>query len=169
VHLFICKNQAQWKDHCFPCVIGKNGVTNHKEEGDMKTPLGTFALREVFYRADRVGDIQTSLKKTMITPDLGWCDSPTHPCYNKLIKRPFLDSHEELYREDHLYDIVVVVGYNDDPIIPGKGSAIFLHLLLEQSEGTAGCVAFHKEDLLKIIDQCFPTSCVIIQEEKASI
>lgn len=81
----------------------------------------------------------------------GWCDDPASPCYNKLIILPDAARHEELWREDNIYDLIVVVGYNDAPAISGKGSAIFIHLLRPERTPTQGCVALTEEDLRAVL------------------
>ena len=126
----------------FRCAIGKSGFSDHKKEGDYYcTPLGIFALRECWYRADRLAAPKTGLPLRVIKEDDGWCDDPKSKAYNKPIKRPYKFSHEQLWREDHVYDLIVPLGYNDNPVIPGKGSAIFLHLAHEDYRATEGCVA----------------------------
>src|ERR1700722_16230748 len=107
------------------CAIGPAGIADKQREGDGVTPRGTFALREVFYRADRVKNIRTLLPLWKIEPDDGWGDAPDDSQYNRLFKLPYAASAEHLWRDDHLYDIVAVIGFNDDPVYPGRGSAIF--------------------------------------------
>ena len=138
------------------CAIGPAGIGRKVHEGDGITPLGVFALREVFYRADRVKDIRTVLPLWAITRDDGWCDAPDDPSYNRLVKLPHPASAEAMWREDHLYDIVVVIGFNDDPVTAGAGSAIFLHLTKPDYAPTAGCVALAEDDLLAALEQLQP-------------
>src|SRR5579862_1507422 len=97
------------------CAIGPAGIADKKREGDGVTPRGVFPLREIFYRADRVKNISTILPLWKIERDDGWCDAPDDSQYNRLVKLPYPASAENLWREDHLYDIVVVIGFNDDP------------------------------------------------------
>jgi len=151
-----------------PCALGRTGVIaeTDKREGDGATPLGMWPLRRVFYRADRLpGGSEgrrpevgpSGLPVEAITPAMGWCDDPAHPDYNRLIALPHPASHETLWREDGLYDIVVVLGHNDGPPCPGLGSAIFLHCARPDPEGrhglhpTAGCVALPRSDLLAVL------------------
>ena len=89
-----------------------------------------------------------------IAPNDGWCDDATHELYNKPVKLPFDASHEKLWRDDHAYDLIVPLGYNDDPIMAGKGSAIFWHLAQPDWRGTEGCVAIEKAAMLEILRQC---------------
>ena len=146
----------------FPCTLGKSGVTRDKSEGDNATPLGTFPLREVFYRPDRVSTLQTALPVRELTEKDGWCEDPEHADYNRHVVLPHDSTKDEMYREDHLYDIVVVVGYNDDPPVPGKGSAIFMHLAREAFTPTAGCVGLRREDLLAVLKKCDSSSTLTV-------
>jgi L,D-peptidoglycan transpeptidase YkuD (ErfK/YbiS/YcfS/YnhG family) len=147
----------------FRCALGSGGVRRFKLEGDGATPAGSFALRRLFYRRDRLREPQTGLPKVQLTPADGWCDDPRDRDYNRLVKRPFWNTHEVMWRGDHLYDLVVDVGYNDNPPIPGRGSAIFLHLARPDYGPTAGCVAFSKDDFLAILKRLGPTSRLIVE------
>lgn len=143
------------KLHCgqtiMPAVIGKNGVTHRKREGDMCTPVGHFTLRKVYYRADRVALPMTSLPVAPISPQDGWCDDPGSELYNHFLALPHPARHEMLWREDAVYNIIVVIGYNDSPAVPGKGSAIFMHLQRPDRTPTEGCVALSEHDLLAVL------------------
>lgn len=139
----------------YPCALGKAGVTAAKREGDLKTPVGCFALRELFYRADRLVRPKTALPVRTIEEDDGWCDDPAHTDYNRRVRLPFAPSHEKLWRTDPVYDLIVPLGYNDDPPVAGRGSAIFLHVARQlpgdDFSGTEGCVALAREDLLVVL------------------
>jgi len=137
----------------FDCALGRTGIVAHKREGDNATPAGRFLIREVLYRADRVPPPETMLKSTAIRPDDGWCDAPEDAVYNRKVRLPHGARHERLWREDHLYDIVVVIGYNDDPVVRGAGSAIFLHIARPDLSPTEGCVAFREPDLRAIVSK----------------
>jgi len=141
-------------EHQYPCVLGTGGIKTEKTEGDGVTPAGTFTLRRVFYRFDRLPPPQTRLIVRELTPTDGWCDDPNHKKYNQLVSLPFAGSHEDLWREDGIYDIIVELGYNDDPPIPPLGSAIFMHIARDNGEPTQGCVALAREDLLSILEKC---------------
>jgi len=142
--------------------IGPAGIAVKGGEGDGITPRGRFAVREIFYRADRIAAPRTSLPLRRIAPDDGWCDAPSDPNYNRLVKLPYPASAEHMWREDHLYDLVAVLGYNDDPVVAGKGSAIFLHLAKPDYSPTQGCVALAAGDLLEAIEQLRPGDQVVI-------
>ncbi|MBI2410071.1 L,D-transpeptidase family protein [Candidatus Kaiserbacteria bacterium] len=135
----------------YRCALGKGGVRTDKREGDGATPQGCFAIREVLYRPDKFEKPpHTVLPTRPLSPDDGWSDDVALPEYNTLVKLPYSGSHEELWRQDDLYDLIVVLGYNDPPVA-GKGSAIFMHVAREAYTPTAGCVALSKVDLLEIL------------------
>jgi L,D-peptidoglycan transpeptidase YkuD (ErfK/YbiS/YcfS/YnhG family) len=147
------------------CALGKAGVTEAavKREGDLKTPLGIWKIRLVYYRPDRVSVPVTKLPTQALGPDDGWCDDASHTDYNKAVKLPFSASHEALWREDHVYDLICVLGYNDDPIVPGHGSAIFMHLARADYTGTEGCVALDLSDLTELLKTADSESFVEIK------
>jgi L,D-peptidoglycan transpeptidase YkuD (ErfK/YbiS/YcfS/YnhG family) len=133
------------------CAVGRTGMTRTKREGDGGTPVGSWPLRRVFFRPDRLPRPETRLRTVEISPADGWCDAPADKNYNKLVKLPYPASAEDMWRDDEIYDIVVELGYNDDPIVPGKGSAIFLHLSRPKYTPTAGCVAVALEDMRALL------------------
>ena len=149
------KDTLLFDDFIFRCVVGKKGVSKKKKEGDFCTPKGSFKLKTVYYRPDRVKKIQTKLNTKKINPNMGWCNDPLNEKYNSLIKINGKIRHEKLYRRDNKYDILLVIDYNLRKPIPFKGSAIFIHLT-KNFKGTAGCIALNKKDfliLLKLVDK----------------
>jgi L,D-peptidoglycan transpeptidase YkuD (ErfK/YbiS/YcfS/YnhG family) len=150
-----------WGDGKRRAAIGPGGISLKGGEGDGITPRGTWPVREIFYRADRVARPRTSLPLRTIEKGDGWCDAPGDPNYNRLVKLPYPASHEEMWRADHLYDLVAVLGYNDDPVVPGKGSAIFLHIARPDYSHTHGCVALAFADALAALEQLQPGDAVV--------
>ena len=149
----------------YACRIGRAGIAplGEKREGDLRTPSGRFVMRRVYYRPDRVPAPTTALPVIALTPEDGWCDDPSHAAYNLPVKRPFAGRHEQLWREDHVYDYVIPLGYNDgvdSPIIPGAGSAIFMHLMRADGVGTEGCIALSRADLLELLAMLAPGAVV---------
>ncbi|WP_417831176.1 L,D-transpeptidase family protein [Terasakiella sp.] len=140
----------------YHCALGKGGVKTDKVEGDGATPTGKFALHYVLYRADRIKKPDSALNVRVIEKTDGWCDDPQHANYNRPVTLPFPASHEKLYRDDHIYDIIVVLGHNDSPPVPGKGSAVFFHLARDQYAPTEGCVAVNLTDMLEILAKITP-------------
>lgn len=135
----------------FECALGRGGISRMKREGDGATPAGGWPLRYLLYRPDRVDEPATALPVRALTPTDGWCDDPSDPAYNRPVTLPFPGSHEALWREDGVYDLIVVLGHNDDPPTPGLGSAIFLHVARPDFTPTEGCVAVAKADLLALL------------------
>ena len=150
-----------WRGRRWRCAIG-NGSTASHVEGDGMSPIGAFPLRELLYRADRMAAPKCFLPAEPITPEMLWSDDVEYPDYNRRISAPYAGSHEELMRQDHVYDIIVPLGYNDDPPVPGKGSAIFLHIAREAFTPTAGCVALSLEDMLTFLAEADEQTTVTI-------
>ena len=142
------------------CALGRGGMNVKESEGDGITPLGTWPIRRGFYREDRIEKPKSCISFTPITQNMGWCDAPQDLLYNQLVELPFKSSHETLWRDDPLYDLILVLGYNDDPVISGKGSAIFMHIARQNYTPTAGCIALNQSDLLEIIINLTPTTSV---------
>jgi L,D-peptidoglycan transpeptidase YkuD (ErfK/YbiS/YcfS/YnhG family) len=136
------------------CALGRSGIAASKREGDGATPVGRFPLRRVLYRADRLALPPIALPSAVIEPGDGWCDDPASSDYNRQVRLPITASHEHLWRLDELYDIVVVLGHNDDPPVAGAGSAIFLHVARPDYAPTQGCVAVARSDLLQLLAEC---------------
>lgn len=153
---------AQWGARRMRCALGRTGISTQKREGDGATPAGAFPLRRVFYRADREPRPRTALGCQPIAPSDGWCDAPADSAYNRLVVLPYPASAETLWRDDRLYDLMVVLGYNDAPVIPGQGSAIFLHLATADFAPTAGCVALARDDLLTVLRAARPGTHVVV-------
>ena len=137
--------------HRFRCALGKGGVRSDKREGDGATPVGRLPIRTVLYRADRLAAPETVLPCRALRPDDGWCDDPGDPGYNRPIRRPYDGRHEALWRDDAVYDVIAVLGWNDAPARPGAGSAIFLHVARPGYLPTEGCVALALGDCLSVL------------------
>ena len=132
-----------------PAIIGAAGLiaAKDKREGDMATPVGRWALRHLFYRRDLLGPLSYAIPTSEITQQSGWCDDPESPDYNRYLHLPSSVHHENLWRSDGAYDLVVMLGYNDAPPVAGHGSAIFLHCIAPDKTSTEGCVAVTRDDL----------------------
>jgi L,D-peptidoglycan transpeptidase YkuD (ErfK/YbiS/YcfS/YnhG family) len=148
------------------CALGRTGVAPAaaKREGDGKSPLGVWPMRRVLYRPDRAQRPATALEVQPIVPDDGWCNAPCDPAYNRPVKRPYPASCEAMWRQDELYDLVVVLGHNDDPPVPGLGSAIFLHLARPGYAATEGCVALSRADMLELLTLARPGDALAITQ-----
>ena len=134
-----------------PCALGRSGVTTKKREGDGATPAGALPLLFVYYRADRITRPRTRLRLESIRADRGWCDDPADRNYNRPVRLPYDAGHERLWRDDRLYDLVVVLDYNFATPVAGAGSAIFLHLASPAMKPTAGCVAIGEAAMRQLL------------------
>jgi L,D-peptidoglycan transpeptidase YkuD (ErfK/YbiS/YcfS/YnhG family) len=157
--------EIQWNGKTGRCAIGRGGtrVATDKREGDGATPLGVWPLRLAYFRPDKMKIPSTAgLTIIPLKENDGWCDEIDCPSYNTHVTLPHPGSHETLWREDDIYDVIVPLGYNDAPIYHGRGSAIFLHIARENYSPTAGCVAVSKEDLLEMLKGCNENSTIEI-------
>ena len=135
----------------FRCALGRGGVRTDKQEGDGATPAGVLPLRRVFYRADCGPPPDCAVPIEPLAPDDGWCDDPTHADYNRMVRLPHDARCEELWRTGGLYDLIGVLGWNDAPVVRGRGSAIFLHVARPDYAPTEGCVALALVDLRRVL------------------
>ena len=133
------------------CALGAGGVRADKQEGDGATPSGLLPLRRVLWRADRGPRPACVVPAEPIAPEDGWCDDPSHRDYNRQVRLPHPARHERLWREDAVYDVMGVLGWNDAPVLRGRGSAIFLHLARPGLPPTEGCVALPEADLRRLL------------------
>ncbi|MBP7253866.1 MAG: L,D-transpeptidase family protein [Alphaproteobacteria bacterium] len=159
--------RALWQDKTLRCAIGRGGLVaaQTKIEGDGKTPIGRWPLQRVFYRADRVTVPVTTLPVQPLQPNDGWCDAPGDERYNQFVQHPYPASAEHLWREDAAYDLIVTLSYNVAPVVSGKGSAIFLHLVQPDFSPTAGCVAILPDDLLMFLAGVTLSSAVTVSTD----
>ena len=142
--------------------LGRTGIAATRREGDGSTPFGRLPLREVLYRADRGKRPRTALPVRAIRDRDGWCDDPLEANYNRLVALPSRLSGEGLKRADHLYDIVIVLGYNDGPRVKGRGSAIFVHLARPGYTPTDGCIALTRRDIVQLLARARRGSAILV-------
>jgi len=136
----------------WPAVVGRSGfaLRGEKREGDGRTPSGIFAIGTAFGRdAAR----PTGLSYRQATPEDFWVDDVSSAQYNQWVRgRPLASSFETMLREDGLYDLGTVIEYNTNPVVPGLGSAIFVHIWRDGGKKpTAGCVALSRPRLAKLL------------------
>ncbi len=162
-----CESDGIWRAafgaRDWRCAIGPAGVIADKREGDGATPLCCFPLRRVLYREDRLSRPETTLPVTALAPEDGWCDDPRDGAYNTQVRLPFAAGHERLWRDDAIYDALVILGHNDAPPVPGAGSAIFLHVARDDYAPTQGCVALALPDLLAVLREAGPETRVCVE------
>ena len=147
------------------CALGKAGVVPAavKREGDGTTPAGVWPLRRLLYRPDRGPAPESRLSMRALIANDGWCDDPADARYNALVALPYPASAERLWREDSLYDRIVVLGHNDDPVVAGAGSAIFLHLAADGYAPTQGCIALSAADMATLLSLAGPGDALAVR------
>jgi L,D-peptidoglycan transpeptidase YkuD (ErfK/YbiS/YcfS/YnhG family) len=152
----------KYNDIKFKCALGKSGIGKKRIEGDNITPKGTFKIIKIYYRKDRITKINSAFKLIEIKKNMGWCDDLKSKKYNQLIKLPTKYRHEKLFRNDRIYDLILVLDYNMNPVIKNKGSAIFIHIAKNNYCKTKGCIALKREDLIEIISKIKRDTKIII-------
>ena len=138
--------------HRLPCALGQAGISAGKSEGDGATPAGVLPLRRLLFRADRAAPPRwpPGSREPIARTD-GWCDDPDDRAYNRMVRLPSEGRAEALWRDDGLYDVLVVLGWNDAPVVRGRGSAIFLHVAPPDDGPTHGCIGLALPALLQVL------------------
>lgn len=147
----------------FPCALGRCGRRARKREGDGATPLGCWVVRRIYYRPDRVSRPRARCPVMPLRPTDGWCDAVGDRNYNRWVKHPYPASAERLWREDGLYDVVIVLSFNVVPRIQGRGSAIFIHCARPGYPPTAGCIALACAQLLRLVERLPPRARICVR------
>ena len=143
------------------CALGPGGVSNRKREGDGTTPAGRFKLKYLFFRSDKAPRPATAIRVRATRPRDLWCDDPGHRLYNRRTVLPAAARHENLWRADDVYDIVIVLDFNLRQRVLGRGSAVFFHLARPGFTPTAGCVAITRADMRRLLPR-LSSNCVMI-------
>ena len=133
------------------CALGRGGIKRDKREGDGGTPAGVMRVLHGYYRPDKMTRPCCPVPLRPLTRDLGWCDAPASPLYNRPARLPLREPHETMWRRDGLYDVVFVLDYNLKPRRMGRGSAIFLHCAKPGMPPTLGCVALRPADMRRLL------------------
>jgi L,D-peptidoglycan transpeptidase YkuD (ErfK/YbiS/YcfS/YnhG family) len=145
-----------------PCALGRSSTSHAKREGDGASPVGRFRILQAFYRADHGSRPRTGLPLRAIRPHDGWSDDVRDRRYNRLVPLPCPTSHEKMWRDDHLYDVVLDIAWNRGPIVKGRGSAIFLHLARPGFLPTEGCVAVERRMIRRLLERIGPNTRIEI-------
>jgi L,D-peptidoglycan transpeptidase YkuD (ErfK/YbiS/YcfS/YnhG family) len=146
----------------FPCALGRSGRKCLKREGDGATPAGSWTIRRIMYRADKIARPRSPFPAAPVRHHEGWCETVGDRNYNKPVRLPYPASHEYLARQDDLYDIVVVLNHNERPRVQGLGSAVFFHLARPGYAPTAGCVAVSFRDMRIILENCGRRAKIVV-------
>ncbi len=146
----------------FPCLLGKSGRRFAKCEGDGASPRGSWKLNQLFYRPDKMGWPFSKLNTKALKKTDGWCDAVGAGQYNRHVALPFKASHEDLWRSDQAYNLVVTTNHNQRPRKQFGGSAIFLHVINRGATGTQGCIALSEKHLRQVLSRCSRHTYVVI-------
>lgn len=157
---FISCGKYRWQ-----CALGRKGIGQKNTEGDGLTPRGTHKFGRIFWRQDRIQNIKTVLATLPLNKTMGWCDDPDQEDYNTLITLPHAGNFEELWRQDSVYDVIVELLYNTNPIISGRGSAIFMHIARPDFNPTEGCITLKQNDLLELLTMLNENSMLIVDQK----
>jgi L,D-peptidoglycan transpeptidase YkuD (ErfK/YbiS/YcfS/YnhG family) len=145
------RGRLQAGNRVMTCALGGAGIRHFKREGDKATPAGRFACLGGFFKPRAAPRQRTLLPMHPIAPSLGWCDDPQATNYNRPVRLPSSFSHEDMWREDGLYDVVFVLDYNFSRRARHRGSAIFLHCARPDFAPTAGCIALAPADWRRLL------------------
>ena len=166
MHIKVNKKYLSYNEYKAKCALGKRGIGYKKKEGDLITPKGQYRIKYLLYRSDRIKKIKTKLTRLSINKNMGWCNDSKSKNYNQLVKLPFKFNHEKLYRRDNIYDLILVLNFNMNPIKKNKGSAIFIHIAKKKYNKTEGCVAINKKMFLRIITKITRKTLVKISDQR---
>jgi len=148
---------------CLPVALGRGGIRANKREGDGATPRGRFRLKRLWWRADRLPRPVTALPIRRIDRHIAWSEDPHDRRYNRPVRRKPNEPGDRLWRDDHLYDLIVEIDHNARPRVAGRGSAVFIHLARPGFAPTAGCVGLDKNRLLQLLAKLGPHSRIDIR------
>jgi L,D-peptidoglycan transpeptidase YkuD (ErfK/YbiS/YcfS/YnhG family) len=146
----------------YRCRIGRSGISVRKREGDGATPAGMLPVLGG-YRKPGLGFGPATRRLRAITDDLGWCDAPKSPRYNRPVELPFAASHEKMLRPDRLYDVCLVLDWNVTRRARNRGSAIFLHLTRPDGGPTEGCIAIDPALMRRLLPRLLSATAVTVK------
>lgn len=153
MHILVKNKSLTFNNYKVKCALGKRGIGPKKKEGDLITPIGSYRIKAILYRRDKIKNLRTKLIKRAINKKMGWCDDSKSKKYNQLISLPSKFNFEKLYRNDDIYDIVFILDFNTNPVKKEKGSAIFIHVAKKNYFPTKGCIAIKKSVIKKLAHQ----------------
>ena len=152
-----------------PCALGATGLTRRKREGDKATPVSRLHVLGAFYRPDRLPRPHLLVPTRRLRQGDGWCDAPASRRYNRPVRLPFGASHERMWRDDALYDLVLDLSWNRELVRPGRGSAIFLHSARPGFGATEGCVAVARSRIARLASCIGPATAIEIRDSGSPV
>lgn len=148
----------------WPAWLGQRGISEHKREGDRTTPSGAFGFQRVMYGLATNPSVRYRYHR-IVCGDW-WVEDSRSPSYNQFrhvrcgSRPPFRITSEDLSRSPTAYRHFAVIDYNTNPIVPGRGSGIFLHV--SHGNPTLGCVSLPLARLLTILRWLHPAKQPLI-------
>lgn len=148
------------------CGYGRNGLKawNERHEGDKTTPVGSFPILHAFGISPNPG---TQMSWRDVTPNSWW--SGEQATYNTWVESATPISGEHLSEYTICYKYAMAVGFNVNPTVYKRGSAIFLHCKNPADWGSAGCVSVEEADMIALLQQCHNGCYMMIVPNEASI
>ena len=144
--------------------LGRRGVSAAKREGDRRTPAGVFGIGRTMYGIAPNPGLRYPYRR-IVCGDW-WVEDPRSPFYNRFhhvkcgAKPPFQVTSEDLSRSPTAYRHFAVIRYNADPVVPGRGSGIFLHA--STGRPTLGCVSLPLPQLVWLLKWLDPADHPLI-------
>ncbi len=137
-----------WRDR-----LGFAGLSVQHHEGDGTTPEGAFTIGPVMYGV--APDPGVHFRYHRLVCGDWWDEDPASGGYNRFRHLPcgarpaFGGGSEALWRSARAYTYFALIDYNVDPVLPGRGSAIFIHRDL--GHATNGCVSLPLPELVRLL------------------
>lgn len=137
----------------WPAHLGRNGLSANRREGDRTTPMGVFGFQRVMYGVGPNPGVRYAYRR-IVCGDW-WVEDPKSPYYNRFrhvpcgTKPPFRTTSEDMSRSPRAYRHLAVIDFNTHPIVPGRGSGIFLHV--STGLATLGCVSLPLAQLVRTL------------------
>jgi L,D-peptidoglycan transpeptidase YkuD (ErfK/YbiS/YcfS/YnhG family) len=158
----LARGVLTFRGAALPVALGRAGIQANKREGDGATPRGRFRFLRLWWRADRLPHPGTRLPTRRIEMNDAWCEDPSDRRYNRAVKLSQASSADRLWRNDHLYDLVVELDHNTRPRAKNRGSAVFIHVARPGFAPTAGCVALKAEDLTRLLARVVRDTRIVV-------
>jgi L,D-peptidoglycan transpeptidase YkuD (ErfK/YbiS/YcfS/YnhG family) len=151
-------------DGPWPAYLGAGGLSTRKREGDGTTPIGTFRIGPTIYGIAPDPGVRLAYRR--LTCGDWWDADPGSPTYNTFrhvacgTTPPFAGASEALWRISPQYRYFAEIEYNTRPAVPGRGSAMFLHV--SAGRPTAGCVSLPESRLVRLLRWLRPGAAIDI-------
>jgi L,D-peptidoglycan transpeptidase YkuD (ErfK/YbiS/YcfS/YnhG family) len=133
--------------------LGHNGLSGSRREGDGTTPTGTYRIHPTMYGTESNPGVRFRYRRLRCGD--WWDEDPASPTYNTFQhvpcgrRPPFAGGSEGMWQSPRAYAFLAVIEFNMRPVVPGRGSGIFLHA--QTGRPTNGCISLRKADLRHVL------------------